>query len=233
MPGFPAWLGASSNAGTGTTPTRSQRAALTGVGGMLAVALLVAGCTGGAAGTNITGGQSVVAPPAATATSAASATQTQASDAVPGAQVTTPAGAAGMPDMPGMEQANGADGAGTQTGTAQAGATPTQQSAGNSGAGGTNDVTEVQATLREWAIDLSLHEVPAGKVRFTVTNQGQFTHNLTIISPSGEEVAATRNFSASDGPQTLEVDLQAGTYTIICSLPGHAARGQRTELTVK
>ncbi len=186
--------------------------------------LLVAGCAGGAAGTGTTGGQSA-APPAASATSAASVTQTQAGGGAPDAQATTPAGVEGMNGMPGMEQAEG-------TGT-QAGAAPTQQSAGNSGTGGASDATEVQATLREWAIDLSLHEVPAGKVRFTVNNQGQFTHNLTIISPSGEEVAATRNFSAADGPQTLEVDLQPGTYTLICSLPGHAARGQRTELTVK
>jgi uncharacterized cupredoxin-like copper-binding protein len=92
--------------------------------------------------------------------------------------------------------------------------------------------TEVQATLREWAIDLSQSEVPAGKVKFTITNQGQMMHNLTIQDSSGV-VAKTPNFDSSQGAQTLEVELQPGTYTLLCSLPGHAARGQMTQLTVK
>jgi hypothetical protein len=57
-------------------------------------------------------------------------------------------------------------------------------------------------------------------------------HNLTVLDSSGE-IAATPSFMSSEGPQTLEVQLQPGTYTIICSLPGHAARGQKTELVVK
>lgn len=93
-------------------------------------------------------------------------------------------------------------------------------------------VTEVSATLREWAIDLSQDEVPAGKVKFTVTNQGQMQHNLTVLDASGT-VGATPTFGSSAGPQTLEVELKPGTYTLICSLPGHAARGQKITLTVK
>ena len=92
--------------------------------------------------------------------------------------------------------------------------------------------TEIQATLREWAIDLSTHEVAAGKITFVVNNQGQFAHNLTVTSDSGT-IGKTPNFRGSEGPQTLEVDLQPGTYTIICDLPGHAARGQMTTLVVK
>jgi plastocyanin len=92
--------------------------------------------------------------------------------------------------------------------------------------------TEVQGTLREWAIDLSQQEVPAGKVIFTVTNQGGSAHNFTVQDSTGV-IGRTPNFSRSDGPQMLEVELAPGTYTIICSLPGHAARGQQTTLVVK
>jgi uncharacterized cupredoxin-like copper-binding protein len=98
--------------------------------------------------------------------------------------------------------------------------------------GEASTTTEVQATLREWAIDLSQQEVPAGKIRFTVTNQSRMAHNLTITNSSGT-IDKTSNFTSSDGPQILEVDLQPGTYTLICDLPGHAQRGQRIELTVK
>ncbi len=45
--------------------------------------------------------------------------------------------------------------------------TPTQPSTGQV-AGST---TEVAATLREWSIELSQAEVPAGTIRFTVTNE--------------------------------------------------------------
>jgi hypothetical protein len=115
-------------------------------------------------------------------------------------------------------------------------ATPTEAAASQSGAigtgGTTGGVVEVQGTLREWAIDLSRQEVAAGTIRFVVTNVGQFAHNFAITDGSGT-IAKTSNFGASDGPQTLEVELQPGTYTIICNLPGHAARGQQIELTVK
>ncbi len=117
-------------------------------------------------------------------------------------------------------------------------AAPTQQAAAtdqslstDSTTGGT--ATTMQATLREWAIDLSQSEVPAGTVTFTVNNTGTMGHNLTVLDGSGAIIGATPTFQPSDSPQTLEVTLQAGTYTLICSLPGHAQRGQRATLVVK
>lgn len=113
--------------------------------------------------------------------------------------------------------------------SATATATPTPASQGGQTDGA---AAEVEGTLREWAIDLSQAEVPAGTIRFVVTNEGQFTHNLAITDSSGE-LAATPGFTAADGAQLLEIDLEPGTYTLICNLPGHAARGQKTELVVK
>jgi hypothetical protein len=116
-------------------------------------------------------------------------------------------------------------------------ATPTEaagsQGSDGTGTGGTTGgAVEVQGTLREWAIHLSQQEVAAGRVRFVVTNEGQFAHNFAITDASGT-IAKTTTFGASDGAQTLEVELQPGTYTIICDLPGHTSRGQQIELTVK
>lgn len=94
-------------------------------------------------------------------------------------------------------------------------------------------MVEVQATLREWGLDLSQTEVQAGQVRFVVTNSGMMAHNFTISSASGDTLGATTNFRSSQSPQTLEVTLASGTYTVYCSLPGHAARGQQNTLVVK
>jgi uncharacterized cupredoxin-like copper-binding protein len=113
----------------------------------------------------------------------------------------------------------------------QAAATSTAATASSGSTGGAT--TQVQGTLREWAIDLSQSEVPAGTVQFSVTNTGMMRHNFTVLDASGNEVGRTPDFAGSEGAQTLQVTLQPGTYTIICSLPGHAQRGQKTQLVVK
>ena len=135
----------------------------------------------------------------------------------------------GMDDMEGMED----DDTGTAVPNATTAPAQTATPSGSTGSGSQAVVgTEVQATIREWAIDLSTQEVAAGTVTFVVNNQGQFAHNLTVTGSSGT-IAKTATFRGSEGAQTLEVDLQPGTYTIICDLPGHAAMGQSIQLVVK
>jgi plastocyanin len=134
----------------------------------------------------------------------------------PAAAVATATPAAGSMDM-------------TNTPAGQADATPAATAAGGSAA---TDAVEVKATLREWALDLSQTEVAAGKVRFVVTNEGMMQHNFTIKNDSGD-LAQTKLFSSSQGAQTVEVTLAPGTYTVYCSLPGHADRGQKNTLVVK
>ncbi len=98
--------------------------------------------------------------------------------------------------------------------------------------GGATNAAEVQATLKEWTLDLNQTSVAAGPVRFVVNNTGKFPHNFTIKDASGD-LGHTSTFAAAAGPQTLEVTLKPGTYTVYCSLPGHADRGQKNTLTVK
>jgi len=93
-------------------------------------------------------------------------------------------------------------------------------------------VQAVQVTLREWAIVPAAITVRPGKVRFVVTNAGVLSHNFTIFDSTGL-IAATHTFSADESPQTFEVDLAAGTYQTICSVPGHAQHGQHGVVIVK
>jgi len=108
-------------------------------------------------------------------------------------------------------------------------ATQVATTASNENAG----VNTVSAVLKEWALNLSVSQVAAGKVTFTVTNQGSMGHNLTVVDSAGSVIGATATFQPSEGAQTLEVTLAPGTYTLLCSLPGHAARGQQAQLVVK
>jgi uncharacterized cupredoxin-like copper-binding protein len=84
----------------------------------------------------------------------------------------------------------------------------------------------VDVSMTEYAFDpapISLAE--GGELH--VTNEGHEVHNLTIpdlgkgleLSPGG------------DG--TLHLDGQpAGTYPVICDIPGHAEQGMKTEITI-
>lgn len=94
------------------------------------------------------------------------------------------------------------------------------------------EVQEVQLVIKEWAIEPSNITLKPGKVRFTVTNTGQFSHNVTV-KDGGATLGATPTFGPAEGIKTFEVDLQAGTYGMLCSLPGHEAQGQRGTITVK
>jgi plastocyanin len=136
-----------------------------------------------------------------------------------------PATATPDPDM-GMDMGTAAPDAPASVATTPTPAAPA------SGASAGNAV-EVQATLREWALDLNQTEVSAGTVRFVINNQGRFAHNFTIKDANNNVLGKTPTFSKDKGPQVVEVTLAPGTYTVYCSLPGHAAQGQQNTIVVK
>jgi plastocyanin len=95
------------------------------------------------------------------------------------------------------------------------------------------EVQEVKLTIKEWKIEPATVEIKPGPVRFIVTNTGQFSHNITILA-GGQVLGATPTFASSESPKEIYIeDMQAGTYDMLCSLPGHASQGQRGTITVK
>lgn len=67
---------------------------------------------------------------------------------------------------------------------------------------------------------------PAGEIEFALTCEDRVLHNLVIIA-TGEEVAACA--AGETGVGSIELD--AGTYEFVCTIPGHSAT-MRGELTV-
>lgn len=98
--------------------------------------------------------------------------------------------------------------------------------------GTSDEVQEIQLTIKEWKIEPASVEIKPGKVRFIVTNTGQFSHNVTILQGS-DVMGATPTFASSESPMTIELEMTAGEYDMLCSLPGHASQGQRGTITVK
>jgi plastocyanin len=80
----------------------------------------------------------------------------------------------------------------------------------------------------------SHNPVAAGKVQFNVYNFGQDPHTFAIVDSGGRQLAYAR--ALANQPQTavsLSVELPAGTYTLECTLSGHASLGMVATLTVK
>jgi plastocyanin len=96
--------------------------------------------------------------------------------------------------------------------------------------GGTR-TTAVTVTEREYKLTLPRTHVAAGKYTLVAANKGKLSHSLEIAGPGikGERIAGTIKPGASG---TLSVTLKAGSYSIWCPVPGHAALGMKTTLKV-
>ncbi len=71
----------------------------------------------------------------------------------------------------------------------------------------------------------------AGSDTFAFTNDAPISHNFTIEDSGGKQVAATPTFSG--GTKSVTATLKPGTYTFLCTVPGHADAGMKGTLTVK
>ncbi len=96
-----------------------------------------------------------------------------------------------------------------------------------------SDAQVVNIVLKEWSIEPSNIEVKAGKVKFVVTNQGKYPHDIAFNIDGMGDASKLKPFKTADNPQTLELDLKPGTYNMICDVPGHADHGMKGTLVVK
>lgn len=78
-------------------------------------------------------------------------------------------------------------------------------------------------TVRKLVRTVTTNSVPAGNVKFTVTNNGHVPHNFVIGTDQTLVLAPGKS-------QVLEVTLDKKTYTYICSIVGHAAAGMKGTL---
>jgi plastocyanin len=79
------------------------------------------------------------------------------------------------------------------------------------------------------AFDKTELEAPAGTVSIVLTNDSPVPHNVSI-EDGGVDVEG-ETFQGG-GTKTTTADLQPGTYTFYCSVPGHREAGMEGTLTV-
>ena len=105
-------------------------------------------------------------------------------------------------------------------------AATTAPAASASSGGGAS--TTINTTEKDFAIALDNASVPTGSVTFKISNQGPSPHNITI-----KELNKTSDTYDAGKGGDFKVDLPAGTYTVICNIPGHEQLGMHVMLTVK
>jgi plastocyanin len=96
------------------------------------------------------------------------------------------------------------------------------------GAGGT--VALSTAPDAGIAYDQSSLEAAAGSVTIDYDNQSSLSHDVVIEDESGAELG--KSDLVSQGTTSVTADLQPGTYTFFCDVPGHREGGMEGTLTV-
>jgi len=113
-----------------------------------------------------------------------------------------------------------------------------------------DDAGAVQVELTDaFAIELSSDTAPAGEVTFDVRNTGALLHEFVVVNTDLAADALPVEGAAVDETQldilgavedldpaaseSVTVDLEAGTYLLICNIPGHFSAGMHTAFTVE
>lgn len=102
------------------------------------------------------------------------------------------------------------------------------QDGGSGSASGGASGTVVQVQLTEFAVTMSPDTVPPGDVTFQVFNNGSVDHNFKITELGVE----TAMLKPGAGEELIVEGMDAGTYNILCSVPGHDAAGMKAVFNV-
>ena len=107
----------------------------------------------------------------------------------------------------------------------------TTPAGGGAAAGGGSTVDISTPSGSDLAFDQKTVSAKAGSVTIDFDNKEALSHDVKVEDSSGQELGGTD--LVSSGTATATVDLQAGTYTFFCSVPGHREAGMQGTLTVK
>jgi len=100
------------------------------------------------------------------------------------------------------------------------------------GAGGGGSTVEFEADPGgDLAYTTTSATAKAGQVTIDFNNPQALTHDVAIEDSSGKEVGKTELIAS--GSDSATANLEPGTYTYFCSVPGHREAGMEGTLTVK
>ena len=103
--------------------------------------------------------------------------------------------------------------------------------AGGGGAGGGSTVNISTPGGSTLAYDQKDVSAKAGSVTINFDNKEALQHDVAVADSSGKVLGQTD--LVSSGTANATVNLQPGTYTFYCTVPGHRDAGMEGTLTVK
>ena len=71
-----------------------------------------------------------------------------------------------------------------------------------------------------------------GSVEFAMPNESSVQHNIALRDEGGE-ILGEGEVVGQGGTSTFTANLKPGTFTFVCTVPGHEEGGMKGELTVK
>lgn len=86
----------------------------------------------------------------------------------------------------------------------------------------------IEVIARDIEFGEERYEATAGEIELRYSNQGSIAHTLRIDDVDGLKLEVTANGDEDQG----SVDLEAGTYTLYCDVPGHREAGMEATLEV-
>ena len=113
------------------------------------------------------------------------------------------------------------------------GSETTTEGGGNEAEGGTAGGAglAIEAASSGLAYASTTASAEAGEVTVDFTNPQAIPHDVAIEDDSGEVLGETE--VVSEGSSSAEVELEPGTYTYFCTIPGHREAGMEGTLTVE
>lgn len=97
-------------------------------------------------------------------------------------------------------------------------------------AGGPGGTLQLAASPSDLAFDTTSLTSKPGKVTIDFDNPAALEHNVAI-EQDGKELATSETLT--EGKTSVSVDLASGSYTFLCTVPGHAEAGMEGTLVVK
>ncbi|HWP33670.1 MAG TPA: plastocyanin/azurin family copper-binding protein [Solirubrobacterales bacterium] len=98
------------------------------------------------------------------------------------------------------------------------------------GKGGAATTLTLAADPTQIAFDTTSLTAKAGEVTIDFDNPAALEHNVAI-EQDGKEIATSPTIT--EGKTSVSADLEPGTYTFLCTVPGHAEAGMEGTLTVQ
>lgn len=119
----------------------------------------------------------------------------------------------------------------------EGGVAPEQKASGEAATGsqpsgkGASETLKLSASPTEIAFDTTqLTARKAGRVTIDFDNPSALEHDVAIAQ-NGKQIAISETIAK--GSTSVSADLKPGTYTFLCTVPGHAEAGMQGTLTVK